>query len=80
MVVAYLYCSSHHVQVLFRNLGKPPSREEILSLSRDQVEDGLSFVALLLFRNELKSDTRVAIENLKDGQVNSSVGTISPED
>ncbi|BBN19120.1 hypothetical protein MPTK1_8g08050 [Marchantia polymorpha subsp. ruderalis] len=53
----------------YRNLGKPPSREEILSLSRDQVEDGLSFVALLLFRNELKSDTRVAIENLKDGQV-----------
>lgn len=43
--------------------------EEATSLSRNAVEEGLSFSSLLVFRNELKPDTRDAIIDLKSGAV-----------
>ena len=41
-------------------------------MPRDEVESGLSLLALLLFRNELKPDTAEAIQHLKAGQVSLS--------
>lgn len=38
-------------------------------MSRDDLERDLEFVALILFRNELKPDSRTAIEALKAGEV-----------
>lgn len=38
-------------------------------MPRDELESGLSLLALLLFRNELKPDTAEAVLNLKAGQV-----------
>ena len=43
--------------------------EEALGMSRDQLEEGLNFAALLVFRNELKHDTRSAILEMKEGNV-----------
>ena len=43
--------------------------EEALRMSRDEVEAGLNFTALLAFRNELKHDTREAIIEMKEGNV-----------
>ena len=42
---------------------------KIAELTREKVERGLTFGALLLFRNELKPDTAAAIEELKGGDV-----------
>ena len=42
---------------------------KIAELTREKVESGLTFGALLLFRNELKRDTAAAIEELKGGDV-----------
>ena len=52
-----------------RSLGTDMSLDAIRMLSRDDLETGLTFISLLLFRNELKSDTRIAIENLREGEV-----------
>lgn len=41
----------------------------LASLRRDDLEEGLSFSGLLLFRNEIKSDSPQALEILKAGQV-----------
>ncbi|KYF45193.1 E1-E2 ATPase subfamily protein [Toxoplasma gondii ARI] len=45
---------------------KPPS---VLGMSRDSVENGLRFLGLILFRNELKADAAEAIRQLKQGRV-----------
>lgn len=52
-----------------RPLGKPENIDELLSMPREELENGLHFVALLLFRNEIKPDSRGAIETLKSGKV-----------
>ena len=43
--------------------------EAALVMSRDQVEEGLTFTSLMAFRNELKHDTRDAILEMKEGNV-----------
>lgn len=43
--------------------------QQAVASSRDELESGLHAIALLLFRNELKSDTAQAIRDLKAGQV-----------
>lgn len=43
--------------------------EEVRLMSRDDSEKDLSFLGLILFRNELKSDSRDAIIALKEGDV-----------
>jgi magnesium-transporting ATPase (P-type) len=52
-----------------RSLGTTLTLDEVKSMSRDNLERDLMFVSLLLFRNELKKDTRAAIEALREGQV-----------
>jgi magnesium-transporting ATPase (P-type) len=64
----------HHIHVLnsiyvSRNLGKYEDINEILSMPREKLEAGLQFLALIMFRNELKPDSRGAIESLKAGEV-----------
>ena len=54
--------------VSMKTLGKIRT-EEALIMPRDKVEDGLSFIALMAFRNELKHDTRTAILEMKEGNV-----------
>ncbi|KAL3158258.1 hypothetical protein ABBQ38_010509 [Trebouxia sp. C0009 RCD-2024] len=51
-----------------RSLGAIPV-QQAASLSRDELESGLDMLALLLFRNELRSDTAEAVQHLKHGQV-----------
>ncbi|EER00609.1 Cation-transporting ATPase, putative [Perkinsus marinus ATCC 50983] len=51
------------------------SDEEVVSTSRDELEDGLRMCGLLLFRNEMKHDSPAAIQALKDGNVRSVVCT-----
>lgn len=52
-----------------RSIGRLP-QGAVASLSRDEVENsGLEFQGLILFRNELKSDTKGAILHLRDGEV-----------
>ncbi|KAG0585432.1 hypothetical protein KC19_2G011200 [Ceratodon purpureus] len=53
----------------YRNLGSDCNLERVEKLSRDDLEKDLEFVALILFRNELKPDSRNAIETLKAGEV-----------
>ena len=48
------------------------SVQQAASLSRDDLESGLDMLALLLFRNELKSDTAEAVQSLKHGQVSAA--------
>jgi magnesium-transporting ATPase (P-type) len=52
-----------------KSLGTTLTLDEVKSMSRDNLERDLMFVSLLLFRNELKKDTRAAIEALREGQV-----------
>ena len=52
-----------------RNLGSASQLDRVKSMSRDELESDLAFVALLLFRNELKPDTRSAIADLREGEV-----------
>ncbi|KAJ7563253.1 hypothetical protein O6H91_03G102700 [Diphasiastrum complanatum] len=52
-----------------KSLGSTLSIEDVLSLKRDELERELNFIALLIFRNELKGDSRGAIESLKEGQI-----------
>lgn len=54
-----------------RSLGAM-SVQQAASLSRDELESGLSLLALLLFRNELKPDTTDAVQSLKRGQVSAA--------
>lgn len=60
-----------HVVVDGRNLGTDVSLDTMKSLSRDDLESNLTFISLLLFRNELKPDTCSAIKNLREGEVGS---------
>jgi cation transport ATPase len=53
---------------LDRRLG-PASSIEVEGLTPDDLEMNLDFVALVLFRNELKHDSRAAIQALKEGEV-----------
>lgn len=53
----------------YRSLGSDYNLENVAKLSRDELEKDLDFVALILFRNELKPDSRNAIEALKEGEV-----------
>lgn len=52
-----------------RSLGSDYNLESVEQISRDDLERDLEFVALILFRNELKPDSRSAIEGLKAGEV-----------
>ncbi len=52
-----------------RSLGTTLTLDAVKSMSRDNLERDLTFVSLLLFRNELKKDTSAAIEALREGQV-----------
>lgn len=52
-----------------RSLGSNYNLERVQNISRDELEKDLEFVALILFRNELKPDSRSAIEALKEGEV-----------
>ena len=48
------------------DVGRP---EQVAALSRDAVEQDLAFLGLIVFRNELKPDSRDAILALKKGYV-----------
>lgn len=52
-----------------RKLRPGISLDEVLCLSRDEVEENLEFTAFILFRNELKTDSQEAIEEIKAGEV-----------
>ncbi|BBN18845.1 hypothetical protein MPTK1_8g05990 [Marchantia polymorpha subsp. ruderalis] len=52
-----------------RMLPEGTSLEDVLALSRDEVEQSLDFLALILFRNELKPESLHAIQDLKQGEV-----------
>ena len=43
--------------------------EQVAAMSRDAVEQDLAFLGLIVFRNELKPDSRDAILALKKGYV-----------
>jgi predicted P-type ATPase len=58
-----------------KSLGTTLTLDAVKSMSRDNLERDLTFVSLLLFRNELKKDTRAAIEALREGQVRSLMVT-----
>lgn len=59
-ICLFVYC---------RSLGSDYNLERVEKLSRDVLEKDLEFLALILFRNELKPDSRSAIEALKAGEV-----------
>jgi cation-transporting ATPase 13A3/4/5 len=42
-------------------------QSEVHALSRDELEQDLDLLGMMLFRNELKSDTREVLKELKDG-------------
>mmetsp|Transcript_165532 Transcript_165532/g.293146 ORF Transcript_165532/g.293146 Transcript_165532/m.293146 type:complete len:1415 (+) Transcript_165532:148-4392(+) len=53
-----------------KELSGPLANESgLASLRRDDLEQGLSFSGLLLFRNEIKNDSPQALEILKAGQI-----------
>jgi len=54
--------------VAYRSLGKL-TEEQIKSMTRDASEEGLRCLGLILFRNELKEDSREAVTLLKNGSV-----------
>jgi len=54
--------------IAHRSLGIVPP-ETVQILSRDEFENGVSYIGLLLFRNNLKKDTKNTIQQLKDGNV-----------
>lgn len=60
-----------HIGLLLdrRSLGSDRNLETVDHISRDELEKDLEFAALILFRNELKPDSRSAIEALKAGEV-----------
>ena len=45
------------------------SLQQALAVPREELEQGMHLLALLLFRNEVKLDTAQAIADLKQGQV-----------
>lgn len=53
----------------YRSLGNDLTLEDIVGLPRDMLEMKLQFVALIIFRNEPKVDSQVAIKSLKEGEV-----------
>lgn len=76
--LVFLFLSNRNLSDIFcfelffvdgRNLGSASQLDRVKSMSRDELESDLTFVALLLFRNELKPDTRSAIEDLRAGEV-----------
>ncbi|KAJ1968921.1 hypothetical protein IWQ62_000946, partial [Dispira parvispora] len=50
-----------------RDLGKLTDLTTIQNMGRDDVEQDLSFLGLLLFKNNLKEDTAAAIHELREG-------------
>ena len=52
-----------------RSLESDYNLERVEKLPREELEKDLEFVALILFRNELKPDSQNAIETLKAGEV-----------
>jgi len=50
-------------------LGSDYNLESVEQTSRDDLERDLEFLALILFRNEMKPESRSAIEALKAGEV-----------
>ncbi|KAF4650416.1 hypothetical protein FOL47_001171, partial [Perkinsus chesapeaki] len=54
-----------------REIGANVSREDILTVDRNELERGLALLGLLLFKNEVKSDSALAIKMLKDGDIRS---------
>lgn len=55
---------------------KYSNNDDVLdSMTRDQIENGLDLMGLVLFRNELKHDTKQAIRELKNGGVKSIIIT-----
>ncbi|KAF4660640.1 hypothetical protein FOL47_007062, partial [Perkinsus chesapeaki] len=59
----------------YRVLDASMSDKDVLKMTRDYLETGLSLVGLLLFKNEVKSDSALAIKMLKDGDIRSVVCT-----
>ncbi|KAI5068179.1 hypothetical protein GOP47_0016524 [Adiantum capillus-veneris] len=53
----------------YRKLGHDLAFEEVLEIPRDMLETELQFISLILFRNEPKADSYVAMKALKDGEV-----------
>eukprot|EP01069_Polyplicarium_translucidae_P001636 Polyplicarium_translucidae@DN1750_c0_g1_i2.p1 len=51
--------------------GMPIAAERVAQYSRDEIEDGLRFEGLLLFRNEVKDESPKAMKQLRDGHIRS---------
>jgi len=66
-----------NVLVRDRSLGKDLSPDVVKTLSQDDLETDLTFISLLLFRNELNPDTRHVIEDLREGEVNVNYATFT---
>ncbi|EER19046.1 conserved hypothetical protein, partial [Perkinsus marinus ATCC 50983] len=49
--------------------------EEVLTMSRTEIENSLTLLALLLFKNEVKPDSALAISMLREGDIRSVVCT-----
>ena len=73
------FSNLHRFGPCCRNLGKVRP-EVVVDQSRDQLEGGLTFIGLLIFRNELKPDTRDAILDLKAGHVSHREGRCAFDD
>ncbi|KAF4650264.1 hypothetical protein FOL47_001329, partial [Perkinsus chesapeaki] len=59
----------------YKELPGGTTDEELQRIPRSDLETGLSLVGLLLFKNEVKSDSALAINMLKDGDIRSVVCT-----
>eukprot|EP00249_Psilotum_nudum_P025155 c29394_g1_i2 orf=541-4356(-) len=53
----------------YRSLGSGVALDDLTAIHRDELEKDLKFIALILFRNELKPESRDAIMALKEGEV-----------
>ncbi|EFJ32188.1 hypothetical protein SELMODRAFT_439526 [Selaginella moellendorffii] len=53
----------------YRKLSPSVSPKDVLALSREEVEKELDFIALVLFRNELKPGSKETIRALKEGEI-----------
>jgi magnesium-transporting ATPase (P-type) len=52
-----------------RELSRNLSIEEVIAMSRDDLEDGLKLRGLLLFRNEVKPDSAEALTELREADI-----------
>jgi len=71
-------CAKENFYTLGISTKELPSQmtdQQLADLPRQQLEDGVSVCGLLLFRNEMKADSPLAMEMLKKGSIRSVICT-----